>query len=240
MGEPMASRLTDLFCEPDPDLRKIVDLFIIRYNAAYGISGSGNWDLTIEDWQRYEFLGNRVLNLIVAQQLFTLRNPVMGEREMTGIMGDVVSTHSLDAILKQYGEGSFSRLIPPGIEIRGPNEARVITGRFEAFLGALYCEYGLDEVVSLVTGIMKTSLRQYDASRNAIGILQEYAQKTFGSVPEYREFVREGLNPQPSFSYSVFVDGRLLGEGRAPQKELAKQTAAQKALEKLGMEAGKR
>ena len=236
----MACRLTDLFCEPDPDLRKIVDLFIVRYNAAYGMSGSGNWDLTTDDWQRYEFLGERVLKLIVAQQLFTLRNPVMDEGDMTGIMGDVVSNRSLDAILQQYGEGSFSKLIPPGIRVQVTNGDRITPGAFEALLGALYCEYGLDEVVSLVTGIMKSSLRQYDASRNAIGVLQEYAQKTFGSVPEYRESLTEGPDQLSAFSYSVFVNGRLLGEGGGSKKALAKQTAAQKALEMLGMEAGKR
>ncbi len=184
MGEPKECRLVALLCEPDPDLRKIIDAFVIRFNAAYGMSGSERWDLTKEDWQRYEFLGDRVLNLIVAQHLFTLRNPVMDGREMSGIAGEIASERVLSVILQQSGGECLARLIPDvlcGQETTGDG---VMYGAFEALLGALYCEYGLDEVVSLVTGIMNTPLKTGGTSRGGSGFSGKFSGT--GNNPSFK------------------------------------------------------
>ena len=105
-----------------------------------------------EDWQRYEFLGDRVLNLIVAQSLFTRREGTLDEGEMTRVLGSVVSNRALDALSRRYDRAVFSRLIPQSIGEQETYGERITGGAFEAFIGALYCEVGLDDVTFFVTG----------------------------------------------------------------------------------------
>ena len=113
---------------PDPDVGRIINSFVVRFNASYGTPGTVSWDLSKEDWQRYEFLGDRVLNLIVAQSLFTVRDPVMDEGEMTRLLSEAVANRALDALLRRYNPGVFTRLIPAAIGRQNTYGER-ITGR---------------------------------------------------------------------------------------------------------------
>ena len=87
--------LMELLYSPEPAVTRIIDTFVNRFNAAYGIPGTDRWDVTKEDWQRYEFLDNRVLSLIIAQWLFTQRDTVLDEGSMTKILSGVVSGLSM-------------------------------------------------------------------------------------------------------------------------------------------------
>jgi hypothetical protein len=106
------TRLIDLLRGPDPDVGRIINTFVERFNASYGVSGMIPWDLTKDEWQRYEFLGDRVLGLIVAQSLFTMRDPVLNEGEMTRVLSDMVANKALDAFLHKFDPEVFTRLIP--------------------------------------------------------------------------------------------------------------------------------
>ena len=107
--------LIELLNSPDPDVNRIINTFVTRFNAAYGIPGTDRWDITKEDWQRYEFLGDRVLSLIIAQSLFTQRDAVLDEGSMTKILSGVVSNRALDALTRQHEKKAFTRLIPKSI-----------------------------------------------------------------------------------------------------------------------------
>ena len=228
--------LIELLCSPDPDVNRIIDTFVTRFNAAYGIAGTDRWDIAKEDWQRYEFLGDRVLSLIVAQSLFTQRNAVLNEGEMTKRLSDMVSNRALDSLTRQHEKKTFTRLIPKFIGEQNTYGERITGGAFEAFIGALYCEVGLDDVAFFVNAIMKDSLNSYNPNQNAKGILQEYFQKKDRSdVPEYRETIRTGPDHKPVFTCQVFFRTDLLGEGSGESKQLAEQAAAKRALETLGL-----
>ncbi len=227
--------LMELLYSPEPDVTRIIDTFVTRFNAAYGIPGTDRWDITKEDWQRYEFLGDRVLSLIIAQSLFTQRDTVLDEGSMTKIISGVVSNRALDALTRKHEKRAFSRLIPRSIGEQNPYGERITGGAFEAFIGALYCEVGLDDVIFFVNAIMKDALNSYNPSQNAKGILQEYYQKKDRSdVPEYRETIRTGPDHKPIFTCQVFFRNEHLGEGTGVTKQQAEQAAAKRALEALG------
>ena len=57
MNEKSGLSLMELLHSPDPDVNRIINTFVTRFNATYGIMGTDRWDITKEDWQRYEFLG---------------------------------------------------------------------------------------------------------------------------------------------------------------------------------------
>jgi ribonuclease III len=228
--------LIELLHTPDPDVNRIINTFVSRFNAAYGIPGTDRWDITKEDWQRYEFLGDRVLNLIIAQSLFTQRSIVLNEGEMTRILSGIVSNRALDTLTKQHGKATFTRLIPRAIGEQNSYGERITGGAFEAFIGALYCEVGLDDVLYFVNAIMEEAMTKYNPDENAIGILQEYFQKKYQSPPCYRQTKRTGPDHKPVFTYEVLFDNKVLGEGSGESIQQAQQVAARKALETLRKE----
>ncbi len=228
--------LIELLHSPDPDVTRIINTFVTRFNAAYGIPGTDRWDITKEDWQRYEFLGDRVLSLIIAQSLFTQRDAVLDEGSMTKILSGVVSNRALDILTRQHEKKAFTRLIPNSIGVQNTYGEKITGGAFEAFIGALYCEVGLDDVVFFVNAIMADTLNSYNPNQNAKGILQEYFQKNDRSdVPEYRETMKKGPDHKPVSTCQVFFRHALLGEGTGESKQLAEQAAAKRALETLGL-----
>jgi ribonuclease III len=228
--------LIELLYSPQPDVNRIINTFVTQFNSAYGIPGTDRWDITKEDWQRYEFLGDRVLSLIIAQSLFTQRDAMLNEGEMTKILSGVVSNRALDVLTRQHQKKTFTRLIPKSIGEQNMYGERITGGAFEAFIGALYCEVGLDDVAFFVNAIMENALNNYNPGLNAKGILQEHFQKKDKSaVPEYRETMKTGPDHKPFFTCQVFYLTELLGEGTGESKQLAEQAAARRALETLGL-----
>jgi len=232
MTGPAGLSLIDLLHASDPDIDRIASTFVTRFNAAYGIPGTDRWDITKEDWQRYEFLGDRVLNLIVAQALFTGQNGGLDEGEMTRRLSSLVSNRALDAFTQPHKK-TFTRLIPGVIGEQNSYGERITGGAFEAFIGALYCEVGLDDVAYFVNTIMGDATGRYNPDENAIGVLQEYFQKTSMKVPRYREKNRTGPDHRPEFTYEVLYEDIVLGEGCGESIRQAQQAAARQALDRI-------
>jgi ribonuclease-3 len=213
----------------DPDIGSIITAFVSRFNAAYGDPRAEHWDITKEDWQRYEFLGDRVLNLIIAQTLFTQRPVSLDEGEMTEILSTVVSNKSLDAFSRDHD--AWPLLIPPSIGVQNRYGERITGGAFEAFIGALYCEVGLDDVAYFVNEVLAGPLANYNPRHNAIGILQEYFQKRGEPLPEYTRAGQSGPDHKPQFTVTVTIPGGKSFEGSGPSLSEAKKSAAKKALD---------
>lgn len=233
MAIPPFISLKELLTAPNPDFNRIVNTFIMEYNAARGIFDKDYWEIEKGDWQRYEFLGDSVLNLLIAQFLFEKTDVILDEGEMTKILSSVVSNRSLDALTRQYERSTVTQLIPRSIGEQKTYGERITGGSFEAFLGALYCETGLDDVAVFVRAIMKNALDTCNPDQNSIGILQEHVQKNFKTLPEYMETIRTGPDHKPLFTYEVFFNNRVYGEGSGDSKLLAKQAAAKRALENI-------
>jgi ribonuclease-3 len=234
MSVQPGSSLLELLYDQKPDVNRIIDTFISRFNAVYGNPDTVPWDISKEEWQRYEFLGDRVLNLIIAQTLFTRREGLMNEGEMSRVLGSVVSNRALDALTRGFDTPIFTRLIPQAIGEQASYGKRVTGGAFEAFIGALYCEVGLDDVTFFVTTIMKNVVDEYDPRENAIGILQEYFQKQGGHLPIYEETSRTGPDHQLHFTVRVRIaDGRTFESSGLSLPE-ARMAAARKALDETG------
>jgi ribonuclease III len=226
--------LMDLLHDQKPDINRIIGTFVSRFNAVYGNPASARWDISKEDWQRYAFLGDRVLNLIVVQSLFTRREGALGKGKMTRILGNVVSNRALDILTKTFDTAVFSRLIPASVGDQDTYGERITGGAFEAFIGALYCEVGLDDVSYFVMTILSDAISVSDPDGNAIGVLQEYFQKRYRSLPTYRQMKCSGPDHKPVFIYQVLFNNEVLGEGSGESIQQAQQAAAQKALDKIG------
>jgi ribonuclease III len=235
-GQPEES-LIDLLYDSTPDVNRIIGTFVSDFNRVYGDPCAERWDITKEDWQRYEFLGDRVLNLVIAQVLFTWREGVLNEGDMTRMMSDIVSNRALDILSRRYDPEIFSRLIPLAIGEQNTYGERITGGAFEAFIGALYCEVGLDDVTYFVAVIMEDVINEFNPRQNAIGLLQEFFQKRGEQRPIYEETARDGPHHKPQFSVRVRIaDGRSF-DGAGPSLSDARREAAKKALDGIGWRA---
>jgi ribonuclease-3 len=236
MASTSCQPLIELLRAPDPDLNRIITTFVTCFNAAYGDPESRCWDVTKDEWERYEFLGDSVLKLVVAQALFTQQQVMLDEGAMTKKLNRIVSNRSLDLLIRQQGERTSHLIIPDVIREQKTYGERITGGAFEALTGALYCELGLDEVAYFINAIMRDSITGDIPDENAIGILQEHFQKRYKSIPTYRQAKREGPDHNPIFTYEVLFDNRVLGRGSGESVRQAQQEAARRALDALKKE----
>jgi ribonuclease-3 len=180
--------------------------------------------------ERLEFLGDRVLNLIVAEYLY--RADHMSEGEMTQRM-EVTMNQNLAAFVPTMGIGLESLIrLGPGQE---PN-SRIIAGAFEAFIGALYLDQGMRQTKKIVLGLLSDEIKNFSAGRNHKKNLQEYLQKNHRPIPVYKFTSQDGPDHRPVFTYHVLIEGKVYGEGIGSSKAEATQKAAQQALEKIKKE----
>jgi len=217
------------------DFNQKLRTFINIFNSASSVPDpqSGKWNILNDEWQRYEFLGDRVLNLIAADSLYH-HTPSKREGEMTKMMG-VVSNESLAEIIES-NDIDVSLLIPETIGQQKTYGERVKGGALEAFFGALYEIVGFEGTRLFILTILSDEIDRYNPANNFIGSLQEWHQQHGLPVPEYHEIPEKRGGPphSPQFTYRVYTeDGSFLGEGTGRNATEAKQVAAKRALEKL-------
>lgn len=228
MSRQSGEALTDLLRSPDPDVNRIIDLFVSAFNGAYGRDGAKRWDVSKDNWQRFEFLGDRVLNLVVAQYLYSQEDTFLSEGEMTRILSGIVSNKSLGNFVTESGI-SVDRLIPSAIGAQKTYRDRITGGAFEALIGALYCERGLDDIAFFIISLFEKRIRSLDPHRNAIGDLQEYFQKRHKRLPDYDD-TSEGPDNQRTWHSRVTLDGGIRFDGIGTDITESRQAAARKAL----------
>jgi ribonuclease-3 len=217
------------------DFNQKLGEFIKIFNSDPSDPGlqSEKWNISNDEWQRYEFLGDRVLNLVAADYLYH-QTPSNREGEMTKMMG-VVSNESLTGIIDRNGI-DVARLIPETIGQQQTYGERVKGGAFEAFIGALYEIVGFEGTRTFILNILSKEIEQYDPATNYIGRLQEGDQQRGLPVPVYAEIIekRDGPAHSPRYTYQVLAgDGTFLGEGTGRNVTEAKQAAAKMAQDKL-------
>lgn len=206
--------------------------FIKILNAGFPAPSpsSEKWIISNDEWQRYEFLGDRVLNLVAAGYLYNLA-PAEREGDLTKRMG-VVSNESLAEIINRR-DWDVSRLIPDSIGQQKTYGERVKGGALEAFIGALYGIAGFVVTQKFVLSLMSEEIEHFDPANNYIGLLQEWSQKRGEHLPIYKEIFRTGPDHCPYFTITVQIaDGRYF-EGSGQSLLEARQEAAKTALKNI-------
>jgi ribonuclease-3 len=207
--------------------------FIRLFNADTCAGDHLRWNVTPDAWQRYEFLGDRVLNLVAAEYLYHQAHSAR-EGEMTKKMG-VVSNESLAGIVEQNGI-DVDRLIPGAMSQQQTYGEAVKGGALEALIGALYSYAGFEATRTFILSFLADEIDRYDPETNYIGRLQEWHQQHGLPVPTYVEVSEKRTGPAPAlwFTYAVYnAEGEELGKGSGKSGTEARQQVAMKALEHL-------
>lgn len=187
------------------------------------------------DYQRFEFLGDRVLGLVVARMVFDA-HPEAPEGELSLRLNALVNAEALAEIAEEIG---LPDLIHTGAEIRAKTGQKRINLRadaMEALIAALYLDGGLDVATAFIHRYWQPrALGAIVARRDAKTELQEWAHRSRHAVPVYAIDSRTGPDHDPVFTVSVVV-GKLppaLADGRS--KREAEQAAAAELLQREGV-----
>jgi ribonuclease-3 len=179
-----------------------------------------------DDYQRLEFLGDRVLALVIAEELFRL-NPAHREGHMANLHSNLVRGEICGEVGKELGLSDFI-IVGLSEHKKGVNLITSVVGDVvEALIGGIYLDGGLDEAKAF---ILRNWSRHIAANRSVSKdpktFLQEWSLARGLPIPEYKILKREGLEHSPLFTVELNVKGKDAVQGLGPSKRLAEMAAA--------------
>ncbi|CZT34654.1 ribonuclease III [Rhizobium sp. 9140] len=187
------------------------------------------------DYERLEFLGDRVLGLCVAELLFQTFKTA-NEGELSVRLNQLVSAESCAAISDDI---ELHRFIRAGADVKKLSGKHVLNIRadvVEALIAAIYLDGGLEAARGFVLKHWKARATRADgARRDAKTELQEWSHAKFGVAPQYRVDDRSGPDHDPRFTVTVIIPGVAPETGVDRSKRAAEQTAATRILEREGV-----
>jgi ribonuclease-3 len=187
-----------------------------------------------QSYERLEFLGDRVLALIVSDLLLE-RFPGEAEGALARRLSALVRRETLAKVAVAFALGDYLILAKSEQEAGANANPGLLANACEAVIGALYVDGGLaaarDFVLPLWTPLLEADQTPPQDAKTA---LQEWAQGQGLALPDYREVHREGPPHEPVFTVEVSVIGQPAARGEGRSKRLAEQAAAARLLAKLG------
>lgn len=187
------------------------------------------------DYQRLEFLGDRVLGLVIAEQLFR-DYPGHGEGELTAIHSGLVRGESCATAGDTIGLSDLV-IIGTGERAKNMHLNRTVLGDvMEALVAAIYLDGGPEQARAFVLKAWDALLKQPSmAVKDPKTFLQEWALARALPIPAYTVVSREGPEHEPVFVVSVGVQGKEPALGTAKAKRAAEMDAADEFLKREGI-----
>lgn len=187
------------------------------------------------DYQRLEFLGDRVLGLIIAEHLYRT-HPKDGEGHLTHVLSSLVRSEACADAGDTIGLSGLV-IIGAGERAKGMHLNRTLLGdAMEALVAAIYLDGGLDAARAFVLRCWDAQLKApRSAVKDAKTFLQEWALARALPIPSYRIVSREGPEHEPVFVVAVEVKDRPAAEGTARSKRAAEMVAAEQFLKREGI-----
>jgi ribonuclease-3 len=190
----------------------------------------------LQDNERLEFLGDAVLDFLTGAYLYN-RFPEMSEGKLTRLRAALVRTEQLAGFAAELGVGEEMRLGRGEAEAGGRARQRLLCATFEAVIGALYLDSGLEAVRAFVEPLLAQAAQRVLAEQadvDAKSLLQEWAQAELGRTPYYRTSEIAGPDHARLFTVEVYIGSEVYGTGTGRNKQAAAQAAAVEALRRVG------
>ena len=188
------------------------------------------------DNQRLEFLGDAVLDLIVAEALYQ-RLPGQDEGVLDRARASLVNGRSLANKAKELHLGDRIQVSESQRKHHPEPSDAMLEDALEALIGAIYLDGGMEGARDFVLRIFEDRLESLEADsdqRNPKSQLQEWVQKHHnGAVPEYRLLRSEGPDHKRRYTANVLLEGKEIGQGEGSSIKGAEMAAAEVALVRL-------
>lgn len=191
--------------------------------------------------ERMEFLGDAVLNLVVAEILFG-RYPDTDEGQLTRMRSLLVNQHALAEVAAGLNLSTFLTMSSSAQQAIDKGYETIISDAFEAVIAAIYMDGGINAASKFVSEkVMQKELRAEGEMFNALdrnfkSALLEFAQGRGLGAPKYNLLKEEGPDHDRTFTVEVLIGESSKGIGSGKTKKAAEQSAAEEAYEKLKRE----
>lgn len=185
--------------------------------------------------ERLEFLGDAVLDLLVGEYLFD-RFPNYNEGKLSKMRSSLVNEKSFAVFARDYGIGALLRLSSSEEQNHGRDKDSLLSNAFEAIIGAIYREAGLDRAREIVYAILQKhypNMQIHDLQIDYKTTLQEITQERFGALPIYTLLTQEGPDHKKRFTMQILINDKIYGTASGTSKKLAQQACAKIAYEQL-------
>ena len=187
------------------------------------------------DYQRLEFLGDRVLNLVIADELY-LRYPDEKEGQLAARLSLLVRAEACARVGEALALGEFIVVGPVERKKGVQRMASVLSDVTEALIGALYLDGGLDVARSFILTHWQAMLTQAPESlKDAKTFVQEWALGRGLPLPAYEVQKREGPDHAPRFTILLQVGQLAPSQGQGTSKQLAEMDAASAFIAREGL-----
>ncbi|OGQ08285.1 MAG: ribonuclease III [Deltaproteobacteria bacterium RIFCSPLOWO2_12_FULL_40_28] len=189
----------------------------------------------LEQNERYEFLGDAVLELTISHLLMEYF-PEFSEGDLSKLRAAVVNEGSLAELARALNLGAYLYLGRGEEQCEGRKKDSLLADAFEAVLGAIYLDGGFSKanafVISQFTPLLKKAQSQ-DIIKDYKTRLQEESQTRFRSIPRYKLISELGPDHDKTFEIHLLIHDKIYGKGQGKSKKQAEQEAAKEALQAL-------
>ena len=187
------------------------------------------------DNERLEFLGDAVIGLVAAEFLYQ-RFPEKQEGSLTAMRAYLVRKETLARFARRIRLGDFLLMGRGEEDSGGRHRDSTLSSAFEAVVGALYLDQGLDAAEAFLLPFFQPELAQLQTdqlTKDAKSRLQEWSQAALKTTPTYRTVAAAGPDHDRTFTVEVRIGEQVYGTGAGKSKQQAAQAAAQNALDNL-------
>ena len=185
--------------------------------------------------ERLEFLGDAVLDLVVGEYLFH-RFPKANEGELSKLRASLVNEEGFAKLARKLGIGEYIFISQAEENNQGRTKPSLLSNAFEAVMGAIYLEVGLEKVRAITLKLLEETYPKIDLGslfKDYKTTLQELTQARHGVTPEYKLLGSSGPDHKKEFEVAVTLHGQTIATAKGRSKKAAQQEAAKKALEIL-------
>lgn len=191
-----------------------------------------NPDFRLYHNERFEFLGDAVLELVVTEYLFE-KYPKKPEGEMTNWRAALVNAKILSKIAKELGFNDYLLLSKGESKETGKARQYILANTFESFVGALFLDRGYkdcdkfikEHLIKEIPRIIETQ-----AFKDSKSVFQEKSQEKVGITPTYKVLKESGPDHDKIFVIGAYLKDELIAEGQGTSKQEGEEAAAKNSL----------
>lgn len=205
---------------------------LLAHALTHGSAAAAGGTLSYE---RLEFLGDRVLGLVVADLLYRAY-PADEEGDLAVRLNSLVRAETCTEVAQALDLGAAMKMTRGELKAGTAKRGAVLADVCEAVIAAIYLDGGFDAAADFVRRNWEPRLAHMSApQRDAKTRLQEWAQAARRSLPKYEAIGRSGPDHAPVFDVRVSIEGVAPAVASGSSKRAAEQAAAQKLLEREGV-----
>ena len=191
----------------------------------------------LKDNERFEFLGDSVLDLIVSGYMIKAF-PDFAEGTLSKIRAAVVNESCFAELARQMNLGRYLLLGKGEASSGGREKNSLLANAYEALAGAVYFDSNMETALELYLPVLSVEIAKYADTacfRDYKSELQEYTQTHFNCIPNYQIVNEKGPAHAKEFEVAVLVQVNVRGRGNGRSKKEAEQGAAKAALESFNL-----